>query len=171
MKNIELVINKDKVVEIKNFENANGKVIAEIEGKIVEADICHISEGYYSLLIGKQSLNVEISRMNKHNLFAVSCAKNFKTIEVLDAEAKYLLNRNKGKKGENENSIISPMPGKVVKVLVEKGDEVEENQTVIVIEAMKMQSEYKASQKSKVLDIKVKAGDSVNADQVLLIFE
>ena len=74
----------------------------------------------------------------------------------------------KSSEERQDNKIVSPMPGKVVKVLVEKGDRLEAGDIVVVIEAMKMQSNYKVSSACTVREVLVKEGDSVASNQVLL---
>jgi biotin carboxyl carrier protein len=67
--------------------------------------------------------------------------------------------------------VIAPMPGIVVRLLVNQGDEVEAGQGVAVVEAMKMQNELKSNKKGKVTKIAVKAGAAVNAGDLLAIVE
>lgn len=67
--------------------------------------------------------------------------------------------------------VKSPMPGRVVRLLVEQGDEVDEHQGVIVIEAMKMQNELKAPKAGRVASIAVGVGDTVGAGEVLVVVE
>ena len=67
----------------------------------------------------------------------------------------------KGGGGASEKTIKSPMPGRVVRVLVKKDDEVAAGQTLCVIEAMKMENEVKAKAACKVLDIHMKEGATV----------
>ena len=62
----------------------------------------------------------------------------------------------------------SPMPGMVVKVLVEEGDLVALEQPLLVIEAMKMQNELAAPVAGKIVNLTVKPGQTVEGDQVLL---
>ncbi len=62
----------------------------------------------------------------------------------------------------------SPMPGMVVKVLVEEGDLVTLEQPLLVIEAMKMQNELAAPVAGKIVNLSVKPGQAVEGDQVLL---
>jgi biotin carboxyl carrier protein len=64
-------------------------------------------------------------------------------------------------------SVESPMPGKVVKVLVAVGDEVKAGQGVVVVEAMKMENELKAAKDGKVSSITVQEGQAVEAGQTL----
>ena len=63
-------------------------------------------------------------------------------VDIVDTQVKYLRMRRNSEERQ-ENKIISPMPGKVVKVAVQKGDRLEPGDIVVVIEAMKMQSNYK----------------------------
>uniref|UniRef100_UPI00048F189A biotin/lipoyl-containing protein n=1 Tax=Desulfogranum mediterraneum TaxID=160661 RepID=UPI00048F189A len=64
--------------------------------------------------------------------------------------------------------IDAPTPGNVVKVLVETGQSVKANQPIVILEAMKMESEVKAPSAGKVLAIHVTAGDTVQAGDMLL---
>ena len=63
------------------------------------------------------------------------------------------------------------MPGKVVKILVKEGEEVDEKQGVIVIEAMKMENEFKSKSSGKVKEIFVTEGDVVAGGAKLLLIE
>jgi biotin carboxyl carrier protein len=64
-------------------------------------------------------------------------------------------------------SLTAAMPGKIVRVLVTVGDEVTAGQSILVIEAMKMQNELKAPRAGRVTAIEVKENDSVNAGALL----
>jgi biotin carboxyl carrier protein len=63
------------------------------------------------------------------------------------------------------------MPGRVVRVLVEKGDAVAAQQGVLVVEAMKMQNEMKSPRDGRIRELRVSAGDTVSAGDVLVIIE
>jgi biotin carboxyl carrier protein len=67
--------------------------------------------------------------------------------------------------------LTAPMPGKIVRVLVHVGAEVEAGAGVLVVEAMKMQNEIKSPKKGKVQKILVGEGAAVNAGDVLAIVE
>ncbi|HMQ54185.1 MAG TPA: biotin/lipoyl-binding protein [Anaerolineae bacterium] len=69
------------------------------------------------------------------------------------------------------NELTSPLAGVVHKINVSVGDAVKENQPVVVIEAMKMNTNINAPAVGKVKEIKVKAGDPVQQGQVLMVFE
>ena len=67
--------------------------------------------------------------------------------------------------------VRAPMPGKVVKVLAQPGEQVKSGQGVVVIEAMKMENELRAPRDGKVVEVTVKEGQAVEAGQVLASIE
>ena len=64
--------------------------------------------------------------------------------------------------------VIAPIPGTVIKILIKEGDFVNEGDPIIILEAMKMESEINATFSGRVTSIKVKEGDSVQEDQILV---
>ena len=66
------------------------------------------------------------------------------------------------------SEIKAPMGGKVIKILVNPGDAVAEDDEVLVLEAMKMEMPIASEITGSVDEIKVKVGDTVEADQILL---
>ena len=67
--------------------------------------------------------------------------------------------------------IIAPMPGTIINILVNEGDEVLEYQEVIILEAMKMENAIPTPEAGKIKEIKVKVDDKVSTDQVLMVLE
>lgn len=67
--------------------------------------------------------------------------------------------------------IPAPMPGLIIEICVQVGDEITEFQTVLVLEAMKMENQIASTANGKVAEIKVNVGDAVKADQVLIVLE
>jgi biotin carboxyl carrier protein len=63
------------------------------------------------------------------------------------------------------------MPGRVVRVLVAPGDEVQARQAVVVVEAMKMENELRSPKAGRVKDVAVTPGTSVEAGRVLVVIE
>jgi propionyl-CoA carboxylase alpha chain len=66
--------------------------------------------------------------------------------------------------------VLSPMPGLVVSIDVETGQEVKTGEVVAVLEAMKMQNIIRAERDGMVKAVNAKSGDSVAADEVLVEF-
>jgi biotin carboxyl carrier protein len=79
--------------------------------------------------------------------------------------------RGAGAGTEGPRPVKAPMPGRVVRLLVAAGDEVEEGQGVVVIEAMKMQNELKSPKTGRVVRIGVVVGDTVGSGDVLVVVE
>ncbi len=67
------------------------------------------------------------------------------------------------------NSIVAPMPGKVISVKVSKGQQINAGDTVLILEAMKMEQEIKATSSGSVVDIPVSDGDTVTKNQPLIV--
>ena len=76
-----------------------------------------------------------------------------------------------GAGAHGEQKVIAPMPGRVVRILVAPGDEVEARQPVVVVEAMKMENELGAPKAGRVKEIAVTEGQSVEAGRVLIVIE
>jgi biotin carboxyl carrier protein len=81
------------------------------------------------------------------------------------------MNRNQSLLADEESVISSPMPGKVVKIPVQAGDKVKIGDTVIIVSAMKMESEYKAGKSGIIKDIHVGEGDTIEGHQPLITIE
>jgi biotin carboxyl carrier protein len=73
--------------------------------------------------------------------------------------------------GKGPKKLLAPMPGKVVRVLIGEQQAVEAGQSVLVVEAMKMQNEIKSPKKGTVQKIVAAEGSNVNAGDVLAIVE
>ena len=67
--------------------------------------------------------------------------------------------------------VVAPMPGTIVDIMVAVGDGVEEDQELMVLEAMKMENPIFAPANGTVKEIKVKVGDKVESDAVLMTLE
>ncbi len=72
---------------------------------------------------------------------------------------------------QSSNVIISPMPGKIFKVLKTVGQDVKKGETVLILEAMKMEHSLKAKTDGKIKTLKGRVGDQVSADQLLVEIE
>jgi biotin carboxyl carrier protein len=139
----------------------------DVDGKIYKVDLMHTADGTFSILEGGHSYNIELVPREDKKYTAYTLYQSY-DLEVIDAEARYLRNRGGNGFDSNENTISSPMPGKVVNVMVKVGDKVKEGETVIIISAMKMESEYKAPKDGIVKKINVKNNDTIEGNQVLI---
>ncbi|MCZ2149771.1 MAG: biotin/lipoyl-binding protein [Bryobacterales bacterium] len=126
-----------------------------------------VEPGVYSLLDRERALEARVTPGLEG--WIVELAGRRITVEVEDPRE--LSGRARGFGAEGQQSIRSPMPGKVVRVLVEEGVRVEEGQGLVVVEAMKMQNEMKAPKSGKVIALAARAGASVTAGEVLVTLE
>jgi biotin carboxyl carrier protein len=76
-----------------------------------------------------------------------------------------------GDGAHGEQKVTAPMPGRVVRVLVAPGDQVEARQPVVVVEAMKMENELRSPKAGRVKDVAVAPGTSVEAGRVLVVID
>jgi biotin carboxyl carrier protein len=70
-----------------------------------------------------------------------------------------------------EVRVVAPMPGRIVRVLVKPGDQVEARQGLVVVEAMKMENEIAAAKAGVVKEVAVSAGQSVESGRLLVVIE
>lgn len=67
--------------------------------------------------------------------------------------------------------VLAPLAGKILAVLVQPGSQVEEDDELMIIEALKMENHVYAPSSGTVKEIKVKVGDSVEDEALLLVLE
>jgi biotin carboxyl carrier protein len=155
-----------------NLLSQNGNFLeVEVDGKVYKVDLMHTADGTFSILEGGHSFNIELVPREQPKKYTAYTLYDEFEVEVIDAEARYLLNRGANGFGSNENTISSPMPGKVVKILVNEGDEIKEGENAIIISAMKMESEYKSPKNGIVKKINVNEGDTIEGNQILIELE
>ncbi|MCX6247539.1 MAG: acetyl-CoA carboxylase biotin carboxyl carrier protein subunit [Bacteroidetes bacterium] len=160
-----------RTARIELLNRAGSKVLLAVDDRKYELDVVMVEKGVYSILYDGQSYNIELIEGDSGKEYIVNTNARSFNAEIIDAESKYLENRMLGTEHEGENEISSPMPGKVIKIPVSEGESVTAGQTLIVVEAMKMQSEFKATADRVVKAILVKEGDTVNSHQVMLKLE
>jgi biotin carboxyl carrier protein len=161
----------ERVVWVDLINQDENFLEIDVDGKRYKVDLMHTADGTFSILEGGHSYNIELVPHNHPKKYTAYTLYEEYEIEVIDAEARYLLNRGGNGLASSEKKITSPMPGKVVKVLVHEGDEVKEGQTTVIISAMKMESEYKAPMDGIIKKINVNDGDTVEGNQILIELE
>jgi biotin carboxyl carrier protein len=164
----EISLNGDVApIEILNQDGNNLEVL--IGDRKYQLDILEVENGVYSILLDGKSYNVELTANDSKKYMVHTLYSSFDA-EVIDAETRYLKSR-KGDMDEEQSFISTPMPGKVVKILVKEGQQVKAGETLVVVSAMKMESEYKVSTDKTVKEILVKEGDNIDGHQPLITLE
>jgi|HubBroStandDraft_6_1064221.scaffolds.fasta_scaffold02999_9 biotin carboxyl carrier protein len=138
-----------------------------LDGQPVNADAVEIAPNTLSLLLEGQSYEVHITPSPDGVLKLQTGLQEF-TAEVVDPRA-WRGRRHGALEAEGRQQVVAPMPGKVVRVLVEVGHRVEAGQGLLVVEAMKMQNEIRSPKSGTVERLHVKEGQPVNAGEALCI--
>ena len=150
-----------------DLNRADGRWSCRLDGRDFEIDAILTRPDVLSLRIGNLAYEVKSERLaNDLHLWVGSTCF---AVEVRDPRS--LRGRTRAEDDHGPRKIAAPMPGKVVRLLVHEGDEVEPGSGVAVVEAMKMQNEIKSPKKGTIQKILVSKGAAVNAGDVLAIVE
>ena len=160
----------NRVADVSLVSKDGNKVQLTIDGVPYDVDIVMAENGSCSIIHDGKSYNTELIRKEGGKSYTVNAHYQSYNIDIIDSQAKYLRMR-KGGEEKQQDKIVSPMPGKIVSIPVAVGDRLESGDIVVVIEAMKMQSNYKVSAPCVVKEILVKEGDSVNANQLVMTLD
>jgi acetyl/propionyl-CoA carboxylase alpha subunit len=141
-----------------------GPMECSIDGRAVRADVRMLEPGVMSLVVeGRQYGCV----LDGDGVVIGGRRYGFELDDPRSLQGR----RGAGGGAEGPRSVKAPMPGRVVRVLVEAGEDVAEGRGVVVIEAMKMQNELKSPKAGRVVRIGVGVGDTVGSGDVLVVVE
>jgi len=130
--------------------------------------LCEVMPGVFSLLEGHRS---SVVRISKSATAGLSASIRGRELRVTLADLRDRAPRSKGAGLIGPQEVRAMMPGKVIRVLVSKSDEVTTGQGVMIVEAMKMQNELKAPKPGRVTRIFAEEGSTVAAGATLLVIE
>ena len=136
------------------LELVGERVSARIGARSYDLEVREIESGFYLFFFGDKVREFRVDEK----------------IQIIDPK-RLRSGQNSGGHHHGVAQIVAPMPGKVVKVQVEAGAEVEKGVGVVVVEAMKMQNEMKSPRAGVVVSVNVKPGDTVNAGDVLFVLD
>jgi biotin carboxyl carrier protein len=150
-----------------------------VDGRAIEIDsrqldsVLQVEAGVYSVLLDGASYEIRMQRSG-HGLTAsagltASVAGRRFAVEVRDPRD--VSRSSRAAIGSGRQNVTAPMPGKVVRVLVDTGDLVETSQGLVVVEAMKMQNELKAARPGRVIEMRAREGETVGAGDILVVLE
>lgn len=164
MKYVATVLEQAHVVEITGGE---GRYRVTVGDEGWEVDARRTAPGIYSLLIDGVSHVAYVADRDGVTLIDVGGEQ----YEILVEEQTRHIIRTRGgaQGGGRSRTLTAPLPGKISRVAVQPGDQVEPGTTLVVIEAMKMENEFKAGAAGTVAEVRVFPGQAVNAGDVLLV--
>jgi biotin carboxyl carrier protein len=157
---------KDKLHDIEvRREGNNFEVI--LDGGSIHVDRIFSDASHDVLLIDNACYDVVIA--GEESRYHINVLNRFFDVEIIDPR-KRALHHTAIEEG-GRKPIRAKMPGRIIKVLVEEGQEVEEGQGLLILEAMKMQNEIKASRAGVIHSIAVKENDPVESGFVMMVLE
>jgi biotin carboxyl carrier protein len=168
---------RDYVIDVDNHGNDDGYYTMVLNGKSYEVDAQLMRSQIVSMLIDQRSYDVDIEKTGdptdtldgRMNVRVRGRVVNLEMLDERRRKMKEAASSHLG--GDGALAVESPMPGKVINILVQVGDALERGEGVVVVEAMKMENELKTAKKGVVKSIDVKKGESVTAGQVLVVIE
>jgi acetyl/propionyl-CoA carboxylase alpha subunit len=167
MKYTAIINEKERDVEIIPLDPHRYRVVVDGEPHEVDARLC--GGDLLSVLVDRTSYDISFSCDDTNVL--LNFRNRYFNIEVLDER------RMRMRRIQSELEISGPeviktsMPGKIVKLLVEEGQQLSPGAGVIIIEAMKMENEIRCRNGGLVKAIHVNAGQAVEGDTVLVEIE
>ncbi|MFN7917230.1 MAG: biotin/lipoyl-containing protein [Vicinamibacterales bacterium] len=150
-----------------------GQFVVTLDEHRWVVDAAQVAGHTLSLLIGNgdaamvsHEIPVAVDPVSKQHLFGIGPVP----VQVsLNTRRRYGRKDEGGADGSGPQRIVAPMPGKVVRVVGKVGDAVSHRQPVVVIEAMKMENELRASRDGTITEVLVQEGQSVEAGVLLAI--
>ena len=134
-----------------------------VGGETVEAEVLTATEGRLDLLVDGKHITAYVSADNAKRWVTV----NGQTIMLTKSSGA----RTRGAGHEHASELVAPMPGQVRAVNVSEGESVVQGQTLLVLEAMKMEIRVQAPRDGKVIKLFVEQGQTVERDQMLIEIE
>lgn len=145
---------------------AGGSAAVALDGEPVDADVAPIPGGVslrldgrvYDVLVGGRPERLDVA------------AGEHRAQAQVESERARARKKSRKATGGNAKELRSPMPGRVVNILVSEGDEVEPGTPLVVVEAMKMENELRAEAGGTIAAIEVTEGQAVEGNALLLRF-
>jgi biotin carboxyl carrier protein len=166
MKNDVLLNGARRSVELTRSADEASHIVATIDGRRVEADATKISPGVYSILLEGRSLEVRFESL-VDGMLLHTAGREYR-VEIVDLRS-WRRSRSGRIDLAGRQQIAAPMAGKVVRVLVSPGQQVETGQGLLVVEAMKMQNEIRSPKTGTVDRLLAREGQTVNSGEILAV--
>lgn len=153
------------VVEVN--ELPTGQLEVTLGGELVPVDVVWL-DGSASIRVGGRVVDLTVEGQPPEIGAVASGHRSYVRVESERQRAAAAARKSGG--GSGEKVVKAPMPGRVVRLLVSAGAEVEAGATLCVIEAMKMENEVKAKARGTVAEVHVSEGATVEGSAKLFTF-
>ncbi len=167
---MELIVLRGDEEHRLHVERRQGRFEVRLGGRVFEVDSVATDGSVRSLLIGGRQFEVAV-RAAGDNRYLVSTAGGLEELEVLDPLTHLAAKGARERAAHGPQRVAAYMPGKVVTVLVEEGQQVIRGQGLVVLEAMKMENEILAERDGTVRHVFVSPGQAVEGGDPLFELE
>lgn len=164
MKYVASVGEETRLVDVTGTD---GRYRVTIGDDVWEVDARLTAQGIYSLLIDGVSHVADV--VDREGACVVIVGGELYEITVEEQTRHIIRTRGGAQAGSRSRTLTAPLPGKISRVAVGPGDAVKAGDTLLVIEAMKMENEFRASAAGTVAEVRVAPGQAVNAGDVLIV--
>ncbi len=164
---MKFVATVDGVSEVVEISGRAGRYQVRIGGQVWEVDGRRTPEGAYSLLVDGASWVAYVSP--HEGTLQVEVGGQTYAVQVEEYESHLIRTRGGAGGPAGGQTLTAPMPGRVSHVAVRAGDRVRAGDPLVVIEAMKMENEFRAAADGTVAEVRVVPGQAVNAGDVLVV--
>ena len=166
---MKFVVTIGATTETIDVSGESGRYRLTIGSEVWEVDGRLTAQGIYSLLIGGVSYVADVR--DEAGACVVDVGDERYVIRV-EEETRHIIRTKRGAAdGQGALTLVAPLPGRIVHVAVRPGDRVEKGDTLLVIEAMKMENELKSGAAGTVAQVRVTPGQAVNSGDVLVVIE
>ena len=149
--------------------NGSGKI--EINGKPVSAEVMRINNHAYLLRFGDKVFEITSNKIEKDRFGFLINGWYFDTLVRTRLQETANEFMQKKDKHAHVAEIKAPMPGLILKLKKQQGDEVKAGESLLILEAMKMENELHSSRTGKVKEVHVKEGTSVEKNTLIMTIE
>jgi acetyl/propionyl-CoA carboxylase alpha subunit len=163
MKEYSVVAGNERV-EVALERTDNG-IEAKIGDRSYSIEVTRVKPELYWLNWNGKS--IEVSVLTSGQSYSVSIGGHRIEVEILDPRQK--LRRSMHRDDSEVSEIRAPMPGKIVRLLSSQGENVETQQGLVVMEAMKMQNEIRSNRSGRVIKLAVAEGETVGSGDLIAI--
>jgi biotin carboxyl carrier protein len=179
----------DGRMRLLSVTRVDGAFHVTVDGRPFEVDAARIDAHVWSLIVNEVRLKPDATnampdvgsafRRTFEVTFAPDPASSQVAVGLGSVSVVVGVNgrRLSGRRSESSSAargpqrVVAPMPGKIVRVLVQSGEAVRARQPLVVVEAMKMENELRAARDGTIAEVRAEAGQSVDAGAVLVVIQ
>jgi len=163
---MKTTLHSDGTTLTVEYQQEGEEYSAIINGQALRARLLSFREGSLTLLVNERPLQVYVAKEGQRTLVSID-GQIYEFTQAQEQQGK----ARRQDSGRLDPEVRSPMPGKILQVLVKEGMQVEAGQALVLVEAMKMENSLTAGGAAIVKKIHVSPGDLVDLGQIVVELE